>query len=412
MPPTKQRKDAALPQENMIINGIKIHTMTAEYGIIPNGYVKVENGKIAAVGEGERTDDDTVLYESGWLFPGFIDGHTHIGIAEDSLGFEGDDINETGDPTTPQLRAMDGINPFDRAFREALEAGVTTAAVAPGSANPIGGRICVLKTDGRVVDQMLVREPAAMKFALGENPKTVYHGKNQSPETRMSTASMIREALIKAGEYKEQYDKYKASLLSGNAEDEEDKPEYDAKSDALMSLLSGETEAHFHAHRADDICTAIRIAKEFGLCTRLVHCTEGHLIADYLGEFCRETGAGVFLGPYLSDRSKPELSNMTFDNPGILSAAGVPVAITTDHPVTPLKYLPMCASLSVKCGMDREEAYRALTVTPARLLGIDGRVGAIKPGLDGDMVLFDGDPLEMFTRVKRVFVNGTERFVR
>ncbi len=391
---------------HMIINGIKIFTMTEEQGIIEKGYVKMENGRITDVGEGERTDDDTVLYESGWLFPGFIDGHTHIGIAEDSLGFEGDDINETGEPTTPQLRAMDGINPFDRAFREAMEAGVTTAAVAPGSANPIGGRICVIKTDGTVVDRMVLREPAAMKLALGENPKTVYHGKNQSPETRMATASMIREAFTKAAEYKEQWDKYRSSL---GTEDEEDKPEYDAKSDALMKVLTGEMEAHFHAHRADDICTAIRISKEFGLRTRLVHCTEGHLIADYLGEYFRENGGGVFCGPYLSDRSKPELSNMTFDNPGILAAEGITVGITTDHPVTPLKYLPMCASLSVKSGMAKEEAYRALTVNPARLLGIDGRVGSVKAGLDADLVLFDGDPLEMFTKVKRVFIDGRER---
>lgn len=394
----------------MIINGVKIFTMTDTYGVIENGYVKIENGKITDVGVGERTDDENVIYETGWLFPGFIDGHTHIGIAEDSLGFEGDDINETGEPLTPQLRAMDAINPFDRAFGEAMTAGVTCAAVAPGSANPIGGQICVVKTDGRIVDKMIVRAPAAMKFALGENPKTVYHGKNQSPETRMATASMIREALIKASEYKEQYDKYKKSLESGNTEDEEDKPEYDAKSEALMQVLKGEMEAHFHAHRADDICTAIRISREFGLHTRLVHCTEGHLIADYIAEFCKETDAGVFCGPYLSDRSKPELSNMTFDNPGILAKAGIPVGITTDHPVTPLKYLPVCASLSVKSGMTREDAYKALTVNPARILKIDDKVGSVKPGLDADIVLFDGDPLEMFTKVKRVYINGEEKY--
>lgn len=394
----------------MIINGVKIFTMTDTYGVIENGYVKIENGKITAVGTGERTDDENVIYETGWLFPGFIDGHTHIGIAEDSLGFEGDDINETGEPLTPQLRAMDGINPFDRAFSEALAAGITCVAVAPGSANPIGGQICVIKTDGHIIDKMLVREPAAMKFALGENPKTVYHGKNQSPETRMSTASMIREALIKASEYKEQYDKYNKFLESGNEEDEEDKPEYDAKSEALMHLLKGDMEAHFHAHRADDICTAIRISKEFGLHTRIVHCTEGHLIADYVAEFCRETDAGVFCGPYLSDRSKPELSNMTFDNPGILSKAGIPVGITTDHPVTPLKYLPLCASLSVRSGMTREDAYKALTVNPAHMLKIDDKAGSVKPGLDADIVLFDGDPLEIFTKVKRVYINGEEKY--
>lgn len=396
----------------MIINGVKLFTMTETYGVIENGYVKIENGKISDVGAGKRMDDPVVVEETGWLFPGFIDGHTHIGILEDSLGFEGDDVNETGEPMTPQIRALDAINPFDRAFSEALAAGVTCVAVAPGSANPIGGQICVLKTDGNVVDRMLLRQPAAMKFALGENPKTVYHGKNQSPETRMATASLIREALWKASDYKEQVEKYKKSLESGNPDDEEDKPEYDAKSEALMRVLNGEMEAHFHAHRADDICTAIRIAREFGLHARIVHCTEGHLIADYLADFCRETGAGVFCGPYLSDRSKPELANMTFENPGVLASAGIPVGITTDHPVTPLKYLSLCAALSVKSGMSKEDAYRALTVNPARLLRIENRVGSIQPGLDADLVLCDGDPLEMFTKVKRVYLNGVEKRIR
>lgn len=394
----------------MIINGIRIFTMTEEYGIIENGYVKFNNGKITHIGSGVCTDDENVIYESGWLFPGFIDGHTHIGLAEDSLGFEGDDINETGEPITPQLRAMDGVNPFDRAFAEAMEAGVTCAAVAPGSANPIGGQICVLKTTGRIVDRMTLRDFAAVKFALGENPKTVYHGKSQSPETRMATAAMIREALSKASEYKEQYEKYLHYKANESDEDEVDKPEYDAKSEALLRVLTGEAEAHFHAHRADDICTALRISREFGLHSHIIHCTEGYRIADYIADFHRETGAGVFCGPYLSDRSKPELSNMTFENPGILSDAGIPVGITTDHPVTPLKYLPLCAALSVKSGMRREEAYKALTIYPARLLKISDKVGALKPGLDADMVLFDGDPLEISSKVKRVYINGKKEF--
>lgn len=385
----------------MIISGVKIFTME-DSAVIENGYVIIRDGKIAAVGEGEPSSeiigDDEVIRESGWMFPGFIDGHTHIGMIEDALTFEGDDLNEASEPATPHMRGIDAINPMDRCFREALEAGVTCVGVGPGSANPVGGQFSVIKTHGKRIDNMLVKSPVAMKFALGENPKNVYHGKNQAPETRMATASIIRDTLKKAQKYAEELDKFKNAA----EDDEVDEPEYDAKNEALLPLIKGEIPAHFHAHRADDIFTAIRIAKEFGLKYKLVHCTEGHLISDELAE----EKAEAFIGPNLSDRSKPELVQMTFANAGILDKAGVLISITTDHPVTPLKYLTICAALAVKEGLSKESAYRAMTINAAKILGVDDRIGSIKEGKDADLVIFNGDPLNIFTEATHVYIDG------
>jgi len=386
----------------LVICGVKIFTM--EEAVIECGYVVVRDGKIAFLGEGEPdaavVGGDEVVRESGWLFPGFIDGHTHLGLIEDALTFEGDDINEATDPSTPQMRGIDAINPMDRCFSEALAAGVTCVGAGPGSANPIGGQFAAIKTYGRRIDDMIVTAPVAMKFALGENPKNVYHSKSQTPETRMATASIIRDTLMKAKKYAEDVDKFNNQA----EEDDVDEPEYDAKNAALLPVINGELSAHFHAHRADDIFTAIRIAKEFGIKYKLVHCTEGHLIAEELAQ----ENVQAFIGPNLSDRSKPELVNMKFANAGILDRAGVLIAITTDHPVTPLKYLPLCAALAVKEGLSRESAYKALTVNPAKILGIDDKVGTIAVGKDADMVLFTGDPLEIFTEVTSVYINGNK----
>lgn len=380
----------------MIIKNVKIYTMEEPHGIIEKGYVEIENGKIARVGEGEPAGGGEVCDgRGGWLFPGFIDGHTHLGIIENALGFEGDDCNETSDPVTPQLRAIDGINPMDPCFGEALRAGVTCVAVGPGSANPVGGQCCVLKTHGVRVDKMVLRAPSAIKFALGENPKGVYHAKNQAPETRMATAALIREALMKAKKYAEAWDK-------AAAEEDDEEPEFDFKCEALLPLVRGEVPAHFHAHRADDIFTAMRIAREFNLKYSLVHCTEGQMIAH---EIAAE-GVGAFVGPNLCDRSKPELKALSFANPSALDAAGVLIGLTTDHPVIPAEYLPLCASLAVKAGMDEYHAFRAITINPAKILGIDHRVGSIRPGKDADLVLFDGNPLAVMTRVRCVFCDG------
>jgi len=384
----------------MRIENVKILTMS-ETGTIENGYVEIENGKIVSVApcEGEP---------SGlWLMPGFIDGHTHLGMAEDSLGFEGDDTNEMTDPVTPHLRSLDAINPMERCFSEAREGSVTCVGVAPGSANPIGGQILVIKTNGYCIDDMVVTEPAAMKLALGENPKSAYHEKNQTPETRMATAAIIRETLFKAKKYAEEKAKAEESLdkiKNGLAEpdDEIEPPAFDLKMEALIPLIEGKIPAHFHAHRADDIFTAIRISKEFNLRYSIVHCTDGSVIADKLAS--EKTTA--FIGPNLCDRSKPELKEQSFKNPGVLSKAGVKFGLTTDHPVIPLQYLPLCASLAVKSGMDYEEAIKSITITPAQILGIDSRVGSIEAGKDADIVITDGDPLDIKTNIVKVFIDG------
>ncbi|MDD4774257.1 MAG: amidohydrolase [Eubacteriales bacterium] len=378
------------------IDNVKIYTMEKETGVIDCGYVIVDAGKIAEIG---RSDGDG---SGGWLFPGFIDAHTHLGLIGDSLTFEGDDVNEASDSVTPHLRGLDGINPLDRCFAEARESGVTCVASGPGSANPIGGQSSVLKTIGVRIDSMTIRQPAAIKFAMGENPKNVYHVKNQTPETRMAIAALIRENLFKAKKYSEAM--IKAQTPSAAQEDDGDEePEYDMKMEALLPLVRGEIPAHFHAHRADDIFTAIRIAKEFGLNYAIVHCTEGYLIADEL----KKEGVSAIVGPNLIDRSKPELASLSFANPARLSQAGVTVAITTDHPVIPLQYLGLCASLAVKAGMDAHEALRAITINPARILGINHRTGSVKAGKDADLVLFDGNPLEIMTAVKQVYIDGS-----
>ena len=378
----------------MRIDNVKILTMESDQGIIKNGYVCFEDGKITEIGESNGDGSN------GWLLPGIIDAHTHIGLLEDGLTFEGDDINETNDPALPQLRGIDALNPFDRAFEEARENGITCVAAGPGSANPIGGQFCIVKTYGKRVDKMVIKEPAAVKFALGENPKNVYHGKNQMPETRMATASIIRENLFKALKYKNSIDK--AAELDENGEPNGDEPEFDLKLDSLLPVLKGEIPAHFHAHRTDDIFTAIRISKEFNMKYVLIHCTEGHLIADELVE----ENAYAVVGPNLCDRSKPELRSLTFDNPKILDQAGLKICLTTDHPVIPVYYLPLCAALAVKSGMDSYNALKAITINPAEILGVDDRIGSIKVGKDADLVLFDGDPLDIQSKVKHVWING------
>ena len=367
-------------------------------GVIPDGYLDVQDGRIAAVGAWPPADDaagEVLDAKGGWLLPGFVDAHTHLGMWEDGLGFEGDDGNEDTDPCTPQLRAVDAINPLDRCFEEAREAGVTTVVTGPGSANPIGGQLCALKTWGRRVDDMVVKAPVAMKMALGENPKTVYHGKSQAPVTRMATAAIIREALAQAARYGA--DKKRA------AEDEDvDEPEYDIKCEALLPVVEGRLPVHFHAHRADDIFTAQRLAKEFGLRYVIVHGTEAHLCADLLAQ----DGVPVLCGPLLCDRSKPELRQLTPANPGIVRRAGAAIGIITDHPVIPLQYLGVCAGLAVREGLPHEEALRAITIGPAQICGIDDRVGSIRVGKDADLVLFPGDPLTVAARPRAVFVGG------
>lgn len=380
----------------LIINGI-IHTMDGP--VMENGYVAVSGSKIARVGPMEdcpaRWEGEVIDAEGGHVCPGFIDAHCHLGMFGDSLGFESEDGNEETDPCTPQLRAIDAVNPLDRCFSEARAAGVTTVLTGPGSANPVSGQFAALKTDGRWVDAMVVKAPVSMKLALGENPKQVYHDRDETPVTRMATAAIIRENLRKAVEYGEKLDKA--------ARDEDaDPPDYDAKLEALLPVVRGELPVHIHAHRADDIATGIRIAKEFKLKCVIVHGTEGHLIPELLaGEH-----VPVITGPALGDRSKPELANMTLKTPLILSRAGVDVAICTDHPEVPIQYLPLCAALAVKGGMDPEEALAAITVNAARIAGLDSSLGSLTPGKEADIVITDRHPLELLGEVRGVWMGG------
>ncbi len=380
----------------MLIINADIHTMAGPE--IRNGWIRTEGTIIGEIGEmpaQARVGEKVIDVRGAGVYPGFVDAHTHIGMWEDGLTFEGDDGNEETDPVTPQLRAVDAVNPIDRCFTEALAAGVTTVVTGPGSANPIGGQLAALKTRGTCIDEMVLKAPLAIKMALGENPKSVYHGKNQSPSTRMATASLIREELFKAKRYMED--------LQRSQEDEDvDAPEFDMKSEALLPALRGEIEVHFHAHRADDIYTAIRIAKEFNLNYVIVHGTEGHIIAQGL----KKNGARVLAGPFLCDRSKPELRNLTPANPGILAKEGILTAIITDHPVIPIQYLPVCAALAVREGMDHEDALRAITINPAKICGIEDRVGSIEAGKDADMVVFESNPLDLNAKPKMVIVNG------
>jgi imidazolonepropionase-like amidohydrolase len=285
---------------------------------------------------------------------------------------------------------------MDRAFVEAYENGITTVVTGPGSANVIGGQFAALKTYGRRIEDMLVKSPVAIKVAFGENPKTVYSERKMTPTTRMATAAILRESLLQAIDYKEKLDEYNEN------KEENDKPDYDIKMEALLGVLNKEIPIKTHAHRADDILTAIRIAKEFDLKLTIEHCTEGHLIADIL----RDEGVSAIVGPYLTDRSKIELRNLSIKTPGILAKAGVKVAIMTDHPCMPIQYLSLAAAMAVREGMDEAEAMKAITINAAELTGIDDRVGSIEPGKDADIVIFDGHPFELKTRVVNTIING------
>ncbi len=383
----------------MVLINAALYPMEGEP--ISDGYLRVENGLIAALGPMSelipKAGEEAVDAEGAAVYPGFVDAHTHLGMWEDGLGFEGDDGNEDTDPATPHLRALDGVNPYDRCFEEAVAAGVTTVITGPGSANPIGGQLLAMKTGDGTLDGRVVKAPCAMKFALGENPKTTYHGKSQSPSTRMATAAIIREQLYKARRYEED--------LSHAAEDDElEPPEYDMKCEALLPVLRGEIPAHFHAHRADDIDTAVRIAGEFGLRFAVVHATEGHLIAGRLAE----EGVPLLVGPLLCDRSKPEMRNLTPASAGILAGAGASVALISDHPVIPVQYLPLTAALAMREGMGREQALRAITIDAACICGLQDRVGSLSVGKDADFSLFDGDPLDLCCKPKSVFIRGNK----
>ena len=382
----------------LIFNGV-VHPVDAP--VIPNGYVELEDDKIKGVGPMEALpkgcEGPSLDVKGGHIVPGFVDAHCHLGLFGDALKFEGDDGNEATNPCTPHVRAIDGVNPLDRCFQEAREGGVTTVLTGPGSANPISGQGIVIKTLGAWVDQMVLKAPATMKMALGENPKTVYNGRKETPTTRMGTASVIRTELARALEYMDRQDK--ADTEAGT-----NAPGYDPRLEALIPVLRGELPVHIHAHRADDIATAVRICREYGLQFVVVHGTEGYRVTELLAA----EGVGVITGPILTDRSKPELAGLTIENPARLAKAGVEIAICTDHPVTPIQYLPLCAAIAVRGGLEPEEALRAITLGGARLAGVAHRVGSLTPGKDADVVVTSGHPLEWTGSVDHVFINGIQ----
>ncbi|MBR6874253.1 MAG: amidohydrolase family protein [Ruminococcus sp.] len=380
----------------MLIYNAKIYTQDASRRVIDKGYVRFEEGLITEVGSGSPggIPESAVNAGGGTIYPGFIDIHTHLGLSTGGVGIEGEDFNEESRPIAPQLHIIDAINPFDVSFKKALSAGVTSVLVSPGSMNPIAGDICAISTLGKRVDKMLLGT-VGMKFSMGENPKMTYMERDESPCTRMAIAAMIREALYKAKRYAED---------KANAEDSSDLPDLDMESEALIPLLEGRLKAHFHCHRADDIFTAVRIAKEFGLDYVLIHCTDGHLIAEELAE----EGACAVVGPIMCDACKPELANITPANAAVLAKAGVPAAICTDHSEIPIEYLPISVGVCMKHGLSFEKALDAVTVTAAQIAGIGGITGSVEPGKRADLVLFGaGDmPFEVLSSPELVVCGG------
>lgn len=375
----------------LIING-KIITMEAQD--YENGFVRIKGKIIDAVGDmsacPQADEDEEVLDVKGaWVMPGIIEAHCHIGIIEEKLGTMGDDCNEMTNPVTPELRAIDAVNPMDSAFHDAIESGITSVMVGPGSANVVGGQFLFMKTHGRCIDDMVVKAPAAMKVAFGENPKTAYGDKDMYPSTRMATAALLRQMLFEARQYL-------TDKVSGELQQE------DFKMEPWIPVLKGEIPLKAHAHRADDILTAIRIAKEFGVDITIDHCTEGHLIADEI----KASGYPAIVGPDLTARSKPEVQYLSFKTNKVLCDAGILTAITTDHPVSLIQYLPLCAGLAVKYGMPMKEGLKAITINAARICRVDDRVGSLKKGKDADVAIFSGNPLECMTRTLWTVING------
>ncbi len=348
----------------------------------------VKNGKIAEIAAHISPTGQMRLYDAEGLrvFPGFIDAHSHIGIAEEKTSVQGDSSNEGTTPITPTVRAIDTVNPMDSAFHNALAVGITGVMAGPGSANPIGGQFAFIKTAGRCIDEMTVLAPAAIKIAFGENPMNNYGLNGNMPSTRMGTAAMIREELFRARQY-----------LEG------DNPA-DFTLECYRPLFEGKIPLKAHVHRADDILTAIRIAKEFDLGLTLDHCTEGHLIVDEIAA----SGYPAIVGPSLASRNKKEVSQSDFKTPGILQKAGITVALTTDHPVSRIQYLPLCAALAAKEGMEEWAALRTVTIDAARICRVDHRLGSLKVGKDADFAIYDGSPLEIASHLCATFINGNQ----
>jgi imidazolonepropionase-like amidohydrolase len=383
--------------KSVVITGGRVVPVEGEP--VDGGTIVVTDGAITAVGGPELAIPAgvPVIDASGsWVLPGFIEAHGHVGIHEEAEGWAGDDTNEMTDPVTAQVRALDAINPADLGFRDAIGGGVLAVNVNPGSGNPIGGQTAALKCWGRTVDEMLLRAPSGMKSALGENPKRCYGDQNKMPSTRLGTAAVIRTALVEAGNY--------LRRIEAGSEGGSRPVDRDLKLEALGKVLRREIPWRQHCHRADDIATAIRLADEFGYDLVIDHGTEAHLLADILAA----RHIPVIIGPLFTTRSKVELRSRSLANPGKLARAGVTIAITTDHPVVPISFLSYQAALAVKDGLDWETAIAALTINPARIVGIAGQLGSIEAGKDADLVIWSGDPLDVRNRVLRALIGGAE----
>ncbi|MGB3686557.1 MAG: amidohydrolase [Ornithinimicrobium sp.] len=365
------------------------------------GTVLIDGGRIVALGPAIDIPDgaDVIDANGGWVLPGFVDAHVHLGVAEEGQGWAGEDTNEMTDPVMAAARAIDAINPFDIGFDDALSGGVTCVNVNPGSGNPIGGLTVALKTYGRYVEEMIMRSPSGLKSALGENPKRIYGEQNKTPSTRLGVALTLRRAFTAARSHQEALEAYasesehSSAPVTGNLTHE-----------ALIRVLNREIPWRQHCHRADDIGTAIRIADEFGYDLVLDHGTESYLLADLLAQ----RSIPVLYGPMIVSRSKVEVRHRSARAPGILDRAGVDVSIITDHPVVPIEFLVTQAALAVKEGMDRDAALAAITINPAAVMGVSDRVGSLEPGKDADVVLWTGDPLDFASRPTRVWIGGQD----
>ena len=358
------------------------------------GKLLIADGKIADIGEIENIPEGTQMIDAGGLdiYPGFVDAHTHIGLDGYGIGYEGRDYNEMNDIVSSQLRGIDGVKAMDEAFAQAVRGGVTSVCTGPGSANVLGGTFVTLKTVGKRVENMVIKPEVAMKCAFGENPKRCYQDKCDS--SRMSTAAILRNTLFKAKEYMERKEAAGEDMLK--------RPAFDMKLEALIPVLKGEMPLKAHAHTSDDLFTALRIAREFHVNITLEHVTEGHLIVD---ELAKEQ-VPMAVGPSLTNASKYELRNKSFKTPGILSKAGCQVSIITDAPVIPQQYLPLCAGLAVKSGMEPFAALQAITINAARHAQIADRVGSLEKGKDADFIIVEGDPMEVSSHIHYVYIDG------
>ncbi len=376
------------------VSGGKVLTMAGKNYEV--GTVLIEDGKISQVVEGVREPEGWEIIDARGMvvMPGLVDAHCHIGVVEEIYRQDGDDANEAVDPVTPHLRALDAINREDLGFQDALSGGVTTVVVGPGSANVIGGEMVAMKTWGATLEEMILKSPVGLKAALGENPKRNYGSQKKSPMTRMASAALLREALVRAKDYMRK--------VAGAADGKGDPPDRDLKMESLARVLSGEIPLRVHAHRADDIMTALRIAKEFNVRLIIEHCTEGHKVAEELAK----NGVDAVIGPVIINRAKVELKEISLETARVLAEAGVNFAIMTDHPVVPVQHLGISAGLTVRGGLDEEKALRVVTSDAAGILGLADRIGSLEPGKDADVVIMDGHPFDVRSRVVRVLISG------